>query len=112
MTDQRRMIDESPAAEEFKRGQRGKLDALPFDIAANIVKDKLNAALAQPEQTALQDATDAQRYRRIRNGPYSDRHGDVYAMTFQGNGDVPIKREELDRIVDAALAIAQPKDKP
>ena len=25
---QRRMIDESPAAEEFKRGQRGKLDAL------------------------------------------------------------------------------------
>ena len=28
VVNQRRMIDESPAAEEFKRGQRGKLDAL------------------------------------------------------------------------------------
>ena len=28
VVNQRRMIDESPAGEEFKRGQRGKLDAL------------------------------------------------------------------------------------
>lgn len=49
-------------------------------------------------------AQDAARYRRIRNGPYSDRHGDVYAMTFQPDGDQPIDGAELDSFVDAAMA--------
>lgn len=50
------------------------------------------------------DARDAARYRRIRNGPHSDRYGDVYAMTFQGDGDLPVKGDELDRVADAARA--------
>lgn len=50
------------------------------------------------------DARDAQRYRRIRNGPYSDRHGDIYAMVFAGMGDFPIKGQDLDNAVDQAIA--------
>lgn len=49
------------------------------------------------------DKLDAERYRRIRNGPHSERHGDLYAMTFQGEGDHPVAGEELDRFVDAAI---------
>jgi hypothetical protein len=55
--------------------------------------------------TAERDAlkVDAERYRRIRNGPGSDMYGDVYAMSFQGDGDIPVDGEELDRFVDAAI---------
>lgn len=67
----------------------------------------LRAAIAQPVQPVVdlvQQALDAQRYRRIRNGPHSDRHGDLYAMTFQGDGDVPVNGQDLDQIVDASIA--------
>ncbi len=50
---------------------------------------------------------DAKRYQCIRNPPYSDNYGDLYAMTFQGDGDVPIKGEVLDGFVDAKLAQAE-----
>lgn len=46
---------------------------------------------------------DARRYRRIRNGPYSDTHGDVYAMIFAGEGDYPLDGISLDEAVDAAI---------
>jgi hypothetical protein len=49
------------------------------------------------------DARDAERYRRIRLG-LSDVHGDVYAMVFAGDGDYPEDGDDLDRIVDAAIA--------
>jgi len=49
------------------------------------------------------DAEDAARYRRIRNGPHSDRHGDVYAMVFMPDGDEPIHGAKLDSIIDAAI---------
>lgn len=51
-----------------------------------------------------QDEKDAERYRRIRNGPHSDTWGDLYAMIFDGDGDYPIDGEELDEAVDAAIA--------
>lgn len=47
---------------------------------------------------------DAARYRAIRNAPYSDRHGDLYAMTFQGDGDLPVHGADLDVMADAAIA--------
>jgi hypothetical protein len=31
-------------------------------------------------------------------------HGDVYAMVFAGDGDYPEDGDDLDRIVDAAIA--------
>ncbi|WP_315127307.1 hypothetical protein [Comamonas antarctica] len=62
------------------------------------------AAPAAPAVDALEDARDAARYRRIRNGPHSDRYGDLYAMTFQGDGDLSVTGDELDRVVDAAIA--------
>lgn len=53
---------------------------------------------------AAGDALDAARYRAIRNPPYSDRYGDLYAMTFQGDGDIPLKGDALDAAADAAIA--------
>jgi hypothetical protein len=53
-----------------------------------------------------QGYSDAERYRCIRNAPYSDQYGDLYAMTFQGDGDVPVKGDELDALCDAAIAKA------
>jgi len=46
---------------------------------------------------------DAERYRRIRLCR-SDYYGDVYAMVFAADGDYPEDGENLDRIVDAAIA--------
>ena len=46
---------------------------------------------------------DAVRYRRIRLCR-SDYYGDVYAMVFAADGDYPEDGENLDRIVDAAIA--------
>jgi hypothetical protein len=59
------------------------------------------ALTAEPPTEA--DALDAKRYRRIRNGPHSDNYGDLYGMTFQGDGDVPVTGAELDAACDAAL---------
>lgn len=56
---------------------------------------------------AAGDALDAARYRCIRNPPYSDRYGDLYAMTFQGDGDIPLKGEALDAAADRALSASQ-----
>lgn len=51
---------------------------------------------------------DAERYRRIRNGPYSDRHGDVYAMVFDAEGDVPVHGDVLDAAMDAIFKRESP----
>lgn len=59
---------------------------------------------------AAGDALDAKRYRAIRNPPYSDRYGDLYAMTFQGDGDIPLKGDELDAAADAAIAAQRKGD--
>ncbi|MGZ0105169.1 hypothetical protein [Achromobacter sp. KK8] len=59
---------------------------------------------------AAGDALDAERYRAIRNPPYSDRYGDLYAMTFQGDGDIPLKGDELDAAADAAIAAQRKGD--
>lgn len=95
----------SPAAlteSEYERGFRhGKVAGYDDRVA----EERAASPADQGE-----DARDAARYRRIRNGPYSDQHGDVYAMTFQGDGDIPIHREELDRIVDAAMSAS--KERP
>jgi len=48
-------------------------------------------------------AANAARYRVIRNPPYSNQYGDLYAMTFQGDGDMVLKGEALDKAADAAL---------
>jgi len=66
----------------------------------NAERDALAAKLATLE-------ADAGRYRCIRNPPYSDQWGDVYAMTFQRTGDMVLKGEELDRVADAAIDAAK-----
>lgn len=71
-------------------------------LAANVMR--MLAAIANGQG---EDARDAARYRRIRNGPHSDRHGDVYAMTFQPDGDEPIHGEALDICVDAAMSASK-----
>lgn len=86
--------------------------ALRDSIARHFPDDPANAArayaalteaLAHPSQQE-DDVRDAKRYRRIRNGPHSDRYGDLYAMAFQGDGDIPLKGDALDFAVDAAIA--------
>lgn len=61
-------------------------------------------AHAYPSAQSQQDALDAARYLRIRNGPHSDNYGDLYAMSFQGDGDIVVKGERLDDFADAAIA--------
>jgi hypothetical protein len=51
---------------------------------------------------------DAQRYRAIRNPPYSDQHGDLYAMCFEGDGDIVLKGDDLDAAADSAIKAAPP----
>ena len=63
-----------------------------------------NTKSVPPAAQSVEDARDAGRYRQIRNPPYSDNYGDLYAMSFQGDGDIPVKGLELDRVVDAAIA--------
>ena len=61
VVNQRRMIDESPAAEEFKRGQRGKLDALlALAEAHNCRRQRLLAYFGEPSEAcaAQQNACD------------------------------------------------------
>ncbi|SPA24538.1 hypothetical protein CBM2637_A140074 [Cupriavidus taiwanensis] len=111
----------SPAAltERTRDILTGNLECLEFcaDVVKSTGSDSMAEGLmavhyaiktlaASPADQG-EDARDAARYRRIRNGPYSDQHGDVYAMTFQGDGDIPIHREELDRIVDAAMSASK-----
>jgi hypothetical protein len=59
----------------------------------------------QAENEALR--ADAERYRCIRNPPYSDNWGDIYAMTFQRSGDMVLNGEQLDYAADAARAKEQ-----
>lgn len=74
---------------------------------ADVMRDLIDLASAN---SPVVDALDARRYRAIRNPPYSNRYGDLYAMTFQGDGDIPLKGDALDAAADAALAaIAQQK---
>ncbi|WP_322997156.1 hypothetical protein [Castellaniella sp.] len=73
-------------------------------LCANDECDRENGVRPVAAQASAQDREDAERYRRIRNGPYSYRHGDVYAMIFQGAGDIPIKGDDLDAAIDAARA--------
>lgn len=54
---------------------------------------------------------DARRYQVLRNPPYSDNWGDVYAMTFQRTGDMPLKEEELDAAVDRLIYAAMEASK-
>lgn len=63
----------------------------------------IRSALMDCFSEANEVAKDAERYRCIRNPPYSDRHGDLYAMTFQGDGDVPLKGDALDVAADDAI---------
>jgi ATP-dependent DNA helicase RecQ len=61
VVNQRRMIDESPAAEEFKRGQRGKLDALlTLAEAHDCRRVRLLAYFGEPSErcAAYQNACD------------------------------------------------------
>lgn len=48
-------------------------------------------------------ATDARRYQQIRKGQ-SDLHGDVYAMVFAGDGDYPVRGDNLDTLADGMIA--------
>jgi len=66
---------------------------------------ELVAAPLKAENEAL--SADAERYRCIRNPPYSDNWGDIYAMTFQRSGDMVLNGEQLDYAADAARAKEQ-----
>jgi len=66
---------------------------------------ELVAAPLKAENEALR--VDAERYRCIRNPPYSDNWGDIYAMTFQRSGDMVLNGEQLDYAADAARAKEQ-----
>lgn len=72
---------------------------------ADVMRDLIDLASAN---SPVVEALDARRYRAIRNPPYSDRYGDLYAMTFQGDGDIPLKGDALDAAADAALAARVP----
>jgi len=80
---------------------------LIIDAIHGLLADDEFMALIRPAAPAAGDALDAKRYRCIRNPPYSDRYGDLYAMTFQGDGDIPLKGEALDAATDRALAASQ-----
>ena len=54
---------------------------------------------------------DAARYQVLRNPPYSGNWGDVYAMTFQRTGDMPLKEEELDFAIDRLICAAMEASK-
>ena len=54
---------------------------------------------------------DAERYRAIRNPPYSDNWGDLYAMTFQRTGDLVLKGDELDKRADQSIAARAAQEK-
>lgn len=66
-------------------------------IAVGYENDALRTRLAEVEK-------DAARYLAIRNPPYSDNWGDLYAMTFQRTGDIPLKGVDLDAAADSAIA--------
>jgi hypothetical protein len=89
------------------KSQEGRLSTLHesskhYAEAVNTLASERQAnAILTNEIAALRK--DAERYQRIRNGPGSDMYGDVYAMSFQGDGDIPVDGEELDRFVDAAM---------
>jgi hypothetical protein len=117
MTDNKRAADDAKRYREWKhlrehgrwsngvpkwaRNYAGRMDDMTAAVA--VIEELASLSSRADGGKDSSDARDAERYRRIRLG-LSDVHGDVYAMVFAGDGDYPEDGDDLDRIVDAAIA--------
>ena len=98
------------AAHEAGRASRDvEVEALQKMVTAYEQCDPPWRKELQAEVEALR--ADAERYRAIRNPPYSDNWGDLYAMTFQRTGDLVLKGDELDKRADQSIAARAAQEK-